>query len=62
VLHALGDILAAWQGNPSAAFSTLGWCAWFLAAAAYALGPAYQLEAFRQVLEDSRNVNARRAA
>jgi len=63
-LHALGDILlmAAWQGNLPQAASTLGWYAWFLAAAAYALGPAYQLEAFRRVLQGRRDANSRRAA
>jgi len=64
VLHALGDILliAGSQGDVSGAVRMVGWYAWFLAAAAYALGPAYQLEAFRQVLQGSRDKNARRAA
>jgi hypothetical protein len=61
-LHAIGDILASWQGNAPDSFNALGWFAWFLAGAAYALGPAYQLEAFRQVLEGSRAADARRAA
>jgi len=63
-LHALGDVLltTAWQGNLPAAARTVGWCALFLAAAAYALGPAYQLEAFRRVLQGGRDANARRAA
>ena len=63
-LHALGDILlmGAAQGSLSEAARTLGWYAWFLAGAAYALGPAYQLEAFRRVLQGGRDANARRAA
>jgi len=63
-LHALGDVLltAAWPGTLPEAARTLGWYAWFLAAAAYALGPAYQLEAFRRVLQGGRDTNARRAA
>lgn len=64
MLHALGDILlmGASQGNVSQTAQTLGWYAWFLAGAAYSLGPAYQLEAFRRVLQRSRDANARRAA
>ena len=64
VLHALGDVLltAAWQGDLPEAARTLGWYALFMAAAAYALGPAYQLEAFRRVLQGGRDANARRAA
>ncbi len=64
VLHALGDILllAASQGSTSQIAQALSWCAWFLAGAAYALGPAYQLEAFRRVSQGSRDANARRAA
>lgn len=64
MLRALGDILlmAAFQGNLPEPARTLGWVAWFLAAAAYALGPAYQWEAFRQILEGSRTADARRAA
>lgn len=63
-LHALADIqlMAAWQGNIPEPARMLGWYAWFLAAAAYTLGPAYQLEAFRCVLESSRDANASRAA
>ena len=58
-LHALGDILLMSVSEPA---RMLGWYTWFLAAAAYALGPAYQLEAFRRVVEGSRDANARRAA
>jgi len=63
-LHALGDILltAASQGSMSEPVRSIGWYAWFLAGAAYALGPAYQLEAFRRVLQSSRYVKPRRAA
>ncbi len=63
-LHAAGDILlwAAWEGSPPELAHTLGWFAWFLAGAAYTLGPAYQLEAFQRVLEGTRDANARRAA
>lgn len=63
-LHALGDILlmGAAQGSLSEGARTLGWYAWFLAGAAYAFGPAYQLEAFRRVLQGGRDANARRAA
>jgi hypothetical protein len=63
-LHVLGDILlwAAWDGSPPDLARALGWLAWFLAAAAYALGPAYQLEAFRQVLQGGRDATTRRAA
>jgi hypothetical protein len=60
-LHAMGDILL-WQGLLPEQARALGWFAWFLAGAAYALGPAYQLEAFRQVLHGGRDANARRAA
>jgi hypothetical protein len=63
-LQAVGDILlwVAWQGNPPEPARILGWFAWFLAGMAFALGPAYQLEAFRQVLYGGRDANARRAA
>jgi hypothetical protein len=63
-LHAASDILlwATWQGSPSELARTLGWFASFLAIAAYALGPAYQLEAFRQVLQGRRDYDSRRAA
>jgi len=63
-LHAAGDILlwAAWEGSPPELARTLGWFAWFLAGAAYTLGPVYQLEAFHRVLESTRDANARRAA
>lgn len=64
VLRALGDILLmnAGQSDLSDAARTIGWYAWFLAGAAYTLGPAYQLEAFRRVLQGSRDANRRRAA
>jgi hypothetical protein len=60
-LHALSDILIS-VGGLSEATRTLAWFAWFLAGAANALGPAYQLEAFRRVLQGGRDANARRAA
>ena len=62
VFHALGDILASRHGYPPQTIGTLSWCAWFLAGAAYALGPAYQLEAFRAVEQSARHAIARRAA
>ncbi len=63
-LQAVGDILlwAPGQSGLSALARTLGWSAWFLAGAAYALGPAYQLEAFRRVLRGGRDASSRRAA
>jgi len=60
-LHALSDILIS-VGGLSEAARTLAWFAWFLAGAAYALGPAYQLEAFRRVLQGGRDASERRAA
>jgi hypothetical protein len=60
-LHALSDILISVGGLPEAAH-TLAWFAWFLAGAAYVLGPAYQLEAFRRVLQGGRDASERRAA
>jgi hypothetical protein len=63
-LQAVGDILlwVPWQSSMSELSRTLGWCAWFVAGAAYALGPAYQLEAFRRVLQGGRDAKTRRAA
>ena len=50
-LTALGDIgiWATWNGYLPGIAASLGWYVWFLAGAAYALGPAYQVEAFRRV-------------
>ena len=50
-LTALGDvgIWATWNGYLAWPLSAIGWYIWFPAAAAYALGPAYQVEAFRRV-------------
>jgi hypothetical protein len=63
-LSALGDLLlwAPWQSSLSELARMLGWYAWFLAGAAYALGPAYQLEAFHRVLRGGRDIASRRAA
>ncbi len=63
-LHAVGDILllTEWRGGLSDLVRTFGWLTWFLAAAAYAVGPAYQLEAFRRVLQGGRDASTRRAA
>jgi|SRR5579871_3044805 len=61
VLHALGNILTT-PGSLPENTHMAGWYAMSLAAVAYVLGPAYQLEAFRRVLQDGRNANARRAA
>jgi len=46
-LTSLGDIgLWAWsKGFLSHGFEAASWYVWFLASAAYALGPAYQLKA-----------------
>ncbi len=60
-LHAAGDILL-WQNHLPEQAHALGWFAWFLAGTAFALGPAYQLEAFRRVLQGGRDASARRAA
>lgn len=64
VLHSFGDILLwiEWRHGVPTLARVLGYSAWFLAAAAYALGPAYQLEAFRRVLQGGRDASARRAA
>ena len=50
-LTALGDagIWATWNRYLDWPVSAIGWYLWFLPAAAYALGPAYQVEAFRSV-------------
>lgn len=51
VLTALGDvgIWATWNGYLAWPLNAIGWYVWSLAASAYAVGPAYQVEAFRHV-------------
>ena len=51
-LTSLGDIgLWAWsKGFLSHGFEAISWHIWFLAAAAYAMGPAYQLQAMRRAV------------
>jgi hypothetical protein len=64
----LGDIglWANWNGYLPGWATTLGWYTSFLAGAAYVLGPAYQMEAFRRVrqsgLHIARQTAARRTA
>lgn len=50
VLTALGDIgiWATWNGL-AWPWSSITWYVWFLASGAYALGPAYQVQAFRTI-------------
>jgi len=50
VLTALGDIgiWATWNGL-AWPWSSITWYVWFLASGAYALGPAYQVQAFRSI-------------
>jgi len=49
-LTALGDIglWANWSGYLPWPWNSITWYVWFVAAAGYVLGPAYQVEAFRQ--------------
>ena len=51
-LTALGDIgiWATWNGYLPWPWSSMGWYVWFLASGAYALGPAYQVHAFRSII------------
>ena len=51
-LTALGDIgiWATWNGYLPWPWSSMGWYVWFLASGAYALGPAYQVQAFRSII------------
>jgi hypothetical protein len=35
-------------------YSSFTWCIWFLASAAYALGPAYQVEAYRRAFREAK--------
>jgi hypothetical protein len=53
VFTALGNvwIWATWTGLVPRPVDAIGWFIWFPAAAAFALGPAYQVEAFRRVHE-----------
>ena len=49
---ALGDIgiWATWNGYLPWPWNSMGWYVWFLASGAYALGPAYQVQAFRSII------------
>jgi hypothetical protein len=63
-MTALGDIglWATWNGYLSKPLAAASWYVWFLWSAAYALGPAYQVEAFRRVRQTAHQAAARRAA
>lgn len=60
----LGDIglWAAWSGLLPWPVNSIAWYVWFLAAAAYVLGPAHQMEAFRLVRADRDESRTRCAA
>ncbi len=38
-------------------YSSIAWYVWFLASAAYALGPAYQVEAYRRAVREARIIS-----
>ena len=63
-ITALGDIglWASWNGYLPKPLEAVSWYVWFLWSAAYATGPAYQVEAFRRVHQTVHQVAARRAA
>lgn len=52
VLTALGDIgiWATWNGYLPWPWSSMVWYVWFLVSGAFALGPAYQVQAFRSIV------------
>ncbi len=39
-------------------YSSIAWYVWFLAGAAYALGPAYQVEAYRRAFSEAKGITA----
>jgi hypothetical protein len=52
VLTAVGDIgiWATWNGYLPWPWSSMVWYVWFLVSGAFALGPAYQVQAFRSIV------------
>jgi hypothetical protein len=58
-MTSLGDI-GIWAASHNYLpwpYSSIGWYVWFLASAAYALAPAYQVEAYRRAFREARSLS-----
>jgi hypothetical protein len=60
ILTLLGDlgIWVTWHNYVAYPYNSLGWYVWFLASAAFALGPAYQVEACRHAYHEAERISA----